>query len=1726
MSDVINKEQELLNKAVEDGGSYSLIKKRLKSHGGELTKKLNVLNEQRQNEFGGVKNEIIGKLNIRTESNGVAIDMAQVGGCLFVGYDVVIGMKKKTTAKDIFSIYKIKENEDAFTAEEVSIDSTFLGDSKFQHSLEEMFRYYKETKLNQITKNSNRLYVSFQIGKKHTDTRVFQWLLNNDGSVVYLDDKGKDNFPRANPHDFKFIKCTRDDYISGKHPHISIEDKVFVETIGGDLTIKIEDNTSSGGGIYSEPVDDINQSLEDADVSYAVIGSLYVLRILPYREDVVRYFVYSSLTEKVQRIDSIGNSCVSLPEDHGIVFSNGYFLENGDFKIFEQENENLTYMQTMSSPNGEDYMIIFFDSKEGFHTVYSYNIIQKQLSSPIHAHGYSLYDDGKFFIFRVSENHEATKVHPMRVWQTPFVSDEFFNNQEREVTYLSNIGNSELVRGISDLYDVINYINKEEVTSSIYENLIKVTVKVIDDYHWLGDGNVGDILTTVKQISSTSDLVVDEFEKVKSIHKESNRILSEAIQDQAELINNINVLNANEISPNVQALAQVKQQIGRLIGIKEERYVDLDKVVELQKDMDEAKESVNKNLLSVLQRKESFDSYYNRIEKVDEQLVDVEKAVEIKPLEDESELVQTEIELIQDEISDIEVEDATIITEIIDIVSEVFSKLNQVKSKIKNKKKEFLSTESKTEFASQFKLLSQAVNGSVSKADTPDKCDEELSRLMNQVESLESKFAQFDEYLTDITKKREEIQDIFENHKLQLINELQKRIINIEKAANITLVSIGKKVETFEKIDDLNTYFASDSMVLKIYTFVESIRELNNVIKADDLEAKLKKIKDQSLRSLRDNQDIFEDGGRIMKMGKHKFTVNRSDVDLTILPIDNKLSAHLTGTDFYETIENDELYSLRDYWNIDLPSESNTLYRSEFLAYSIISDAEKGINDLSLEKLKSEMESETLDSLISKYAATRYKEGYVKGVHDYDANLILKSLLKVYFNVGLLKFSQKSRTLAILFDRIENKNKDEKDKNKSFVQNYEKAKVLSEKLNNFKMINAMQNELGVEIYDFYENTSIVVTRLECVEIAKYLSELRLSNKSASVFRIEVTKDSRALEVSFSDFLTKINMKLDNTLNIENYIDLRIWVESFVEDSGSEEFSYFIDEACLVYLMKSEKNISLDERGIKLTSKIEKLLGDHRLIDAGNLTVSLDDFMSRGKNQLEVVVPNYERYLEIRKNLAIDLRERLQLEDFKAKPLSSFVRNKLITNSYLHLIGDNLAKQIGTAGDSKRSDLMGMLLLISPPGYGKTTLIEYVANKLGLVFMKINCPSLNHSVVSLDPSEAPDATSRKELEKLNLGLEMGNNVLLYLDDIQHTNPEFLQKFISLCDGTRKIDGVWKGKPKTYDMKGKKFAVCMAGNPYTETGDAFTIPDMLANRADIYNLGDQLSGQEEVFELSYIENSLTSNSVLSPLANRDMEDLYKFVEMANGKTIPLNEFDHNYASAEANEVVSVIKKMLIIRDVVLKVNQQYIVSASVEAKYRSEPPFKLQGSYRNMNKMVEKVIPVMTDEEIMSLILDHYRGESQTLTIGAEDNYLKLKSLIGVINKDEQERYDAIMKDFSRHKLVGDSDTDGTTKIANQLTNLIDAVKEVGEKDSKKESSETDIMAKELELITDLIGQNKDGIRDNKKLMVSAFGFIKQLKNQMVSGKEKEVLVINLLSNLNSILDNKNKKKESL
>ena len=90
---------------------------------------------------------------------------------------------------------------------------------------------------------------------------------------------------------------------------------------------------------------------------------------------------------------------------------------------------------------------------------------------------------------------------------------------------------------------------------------------------------------------------------------------------------------------------------------------------------------------------------------------------------------------------------------------------------------------------------------------------------------------------------------------------------------------------------------------------------------------------------------------------------------------------------------------------------------------------------------------------------------------------------------------------------------------------------------------------------------------------------------------------------------------------------------------------------------------------------------------------------------------------------------------------------------------------------------------------------------------------------------------------------------------------------------------------------------------------------------------------------------------------------------------------------------------------------------------------------MNKMAEKIVAIMDEKELQLLIDDHYVGEAQLLTTGAEENLLKLKELRGILSDEEAKRWDAIKTEFKiRNSVAGDED--GATKIASQISGLKD------------------------------------------------------------------------------------------
>lgn len=1650
-----------INKAVAEGGSYEIIRKRLEDQNKKLETGILTLNEKREGEFGKTLLDVTDRVRVRTENNCIPRDMVRINGQLLFGYNVYIGLKKETKVSDVFALYSLQEKEGKFEVKAESIETSFLDDPQFKKQFFELYSYYKNTHLIQLRINNQKLLAGFQIGERITDVRVFRWDLSVDGRVQYIDDRGERDMELPPAYDFEWQATNRENFIEGKHPHVSILDEIFVETVGGDLTIKIENNTEDGEGIYRESVEEPHQSLDDAEIMFAKVGHLILLKFLPYKEELWRYFVFNTRNHDVKRIDAIGYACIELPNEHGIIFPGGYYLQSGESKVFAEDIKGLKYKRKWNSPNGEDVLYVFYEEKEGKFALFSYNMIRKELTNPIFGHGYSLYDDGKMIIFR-SESNDPTRIHPMQIWQTPYTSEEYSVANSNEKTFLATIGNAELVQGISELYTITKMISEQQPSINVYEDLIKSIQRVVDGYYWLESDEVGEFSEQLKEIGRTSELVLDEFEKVRSISEQSSKALTESQNNLNVLLKEIKISNWDTPAPFVNGLLKLKRQNGHLSSLKDHRYIDVDMLESISNKIDTEIVSLGIRTIEFLSKDNAMEYYANVVESVNENIGKIKTVKDLKPILSQLDEMSHGLDALSEVINGLNIDDTNVKTQILESVSTTYSRINQTKAHAKLTIKELSSNESVAEFGAQLAVLSQSISNGVSNADTPDACDEQLARLLIQLEELESIFSENDVFLDQIYTKRDELHETFELRKQTLLDQRQRKAQSLQTAAARILKSIEKRSLKFIENDELNTYFSSDPIVLKVTDLALKLRNINDNVKADDVEAKLKALKEQAVRSLRDKKDIFEDGGNVIKFGKHKFSVNNQTLDLTILPKENKLAFHLVGTEYYETVDNGLLNNLNQFWQQTLVSENSGIYRAEYLAYSIFNDALTGINKLSFEKLR---ESENdLAQVVKNYAAPRYQEGYEKGVHDYDAKLILAQLVDNYHSQPLLRFSPTARAIACYYwVNSTNENHKKQTSKQALIAN-----KIKQAFGGLQMLDDMIAKIQAEMHKFYQSYEMKFNASILAQSADYLLQFLISkNKQFDVSNMAENlveqlhiyfKSSTETKV-FNDTLSDLKDSPKGQWQFVGY-----WLKGMIEKSENKESYRYLDEAIVNILLQSEQCFNPNSQSVHCL--VENLLGDHNNIQDRKITFTFDEFFERLGHYTNYIKPQFEEFKKVKVQVMKAQKANMNLKSFKARPLSSFVRNKLINDSYLPIIGDNLAKQMGALGIEKRSDLMGLLLLISPPGYGKTTLMEYVANRLGLNFMKINCPSLGHDVKSLDPANAPNATARQEIEKLNLAFEMGNNAMLYLDDIQHTHPEFLQKFISLCDGTRRIDGVWKNEPKTYDLRGKKFCVIMAGNPYTESGEVFKIPDMLANRADVYNLGDVLSGQQDIFSMSYIENSLTSNKVLAPLALRDLNDLYLLMDRAKGKEIASSDLSYSYSSSEINEITTVLKALFNVQKVILSVNQEYIRSAAMDDKYREEPPFKLQGSYRNMNKMAEKIVAIMDEKELQQLIDDHYIGEAQLLTTGAEENLLKLKELRGTINKQEAVRWQQIKAEFKiRNSVAGDED--GATKIASQISGLKDNLDNLSQSIRGNSAKQQATTTEQIKAITDAI-----------------------------------------------------------
>jgi hypothetical protein len=190
-------------------------------------------------------------------------------------------------------------------------------------------------------------------------------------------------------------------------------------------------------------------------------------------------------------------------------------------------------------------------------------------------------------------------------------------------------------------------------------------------------------------------------------------------------------------------------------------------------------------------------------------------------------------------------------------------------------------------------------------------------------------------------------------------------------------------------------------MVSKLRDIIAELKEVGDSVKADDLQTRLKTVQDDAVRQLKDRKELFADGGNVLKFGRHSFSVNTQELELSIVEHDGLMCFHLSGTAFFEPVENEEFLATRSVWGQEVVSENTRVYRAEWLAWKTL-EASVPDGGATLETIHSIM-------------APRYSDGYTKGVHDEDALAILNTILPVHRALGLLRFGPRVRALALLF---------------------------------------------------------------------------------------------------------------------------------------------------------------------------------------------------------------------------------------------------------------------------------------------------------------------------------------------------------------------------------------------------------------------------------------------------------------------------------------------------------------------------------------------------------------------------------------------------------------------------------------------------------------------------------------------------------------------------------------
>ncbi|MFC4033454.1 DNA repair ATPase [Streptomyces polygonati] len=1565
---------------VEDG-TYQILRARLADRAAELGRRAAELNGRREEAFGSRRLELAGSARPRTAGQASAC------GVVAVRPDVLLlGTSAPSLAEGLLSLH----GPDGSPLDPAAVPG-LLDDERFHRDLAELLRYFRGSQLVDLVRTASGLLLAvFRTGENEGDIRVLRWQLTRRGAE-YLDNHGERDLPLPPAFELPWTTTGREHHDQGRIRIEGAAGTVSVATTGGLLTVHA---VPGGRPLFEEPVDDPLQSLADAGVAYAASGPLLLLRVRPYNERADRFLVVNTRTGTIRRQDSLGGGARLLPAEQGLIFPGGYELADGSHRAFRLDEaadaassspaDELRFDAVLASPNGEDLLYVLRRPGRAQTLLLPWNTVRREAAAALHGAAYAVLPDGTLALLK--PDREPVRTHELQLWQTPFLSAEYAAAQPVGDGPLERIGNADLVRGIADCFDVVRTAAAAasadtsaspaagpEPAAALPALILDGCAKVGDRHYWLADAGLLEPLT---ELRAAAEQLAAEQARMAVLAARAAEALSRVREEAAALIRRSHGEPPVDADTWTALLADLRRAQGRTRTVRELPQLDLAALDSVEAGLSAELAAATERAFAYFAGPDAFAAPLAAARSAAGTAAETATAAEAARLAEQLAEQADSLAVVTDLVTSAVTAEPGAGTAVLLAIGEVLAAVNRARAVLETRRRSLLDSEHRAAHAAESALLAQATTAALAAADSPAACDDRLAGLLLRLDGLEARFAEAEDLAADLAVRRAEVQQAFAARRQTLLDESAARVDRLAASALRALEALRRRLAGLGSPEDVNAALAADPMALRIRSAAAELRNLDDQVRAQELEDDLVGAGRTALRALRDRADLSSDGGATVRLGRHRFAVRREPVELTLQLDGDALVFAVTGTAYRRAADLPELLAGCEFWTQPLVSESPALYRAEYLATGLLDGAT----------------DEPPLVQVRRTAEQAYDEGYERGVHDHDAALILAALLRLRTGAGLLVHPAEVRAAAQLFWAY-----GANEGRRAAWQRRARSLTLARGTFGPAAASAALTDLAAELSVAVGEFTGAAGLPETMPAGGYLLEELagpdegFATSAASRSLLGAFRRTAAAPLLAADLAA-----LDDDLPARHQL-AAAWLGSYAATvAAADGLPEAVAQLCAPALPRYDIAAPIGET-------VEGLLGTHPRVRDGRLTVRIDRLPYEAATFKERRVTAFRAFQRRRADVLAAERARLRLDDYRPRPLAGFVRNQLIDEVYLPLIGDNLAKQLGTPGGSP--DRSGLLLLLSPPGYGKTTLLEYVADRLGLLMVRVDGPALGAGTSSLDPDRAPDAAARREVEKIVFALEAGSNVLLHLDDIQHVSAELLEKFIPLCDAQRRIEAVSDGRARSFDLRGRRFAVCLAGNPYSAGGQRFQVPDMLANRADLWNLGEVMTARQDLFALSFLENALAANPVLAPLAGSDPAELRLLVALADGD--PAVQADQlTRPVADLERILATLARLRTLQRTVLAVNRCYIASAGQEEADRVEPPFLLQGSYRTMAQLAARVDPVLNDAELEALLDEHYLAEAQSLGSAAEASLLKLAQLRGRATAAQTARWQAL------------------------------------------------------------------------------------------------------------------------